>query len=111
MAIVVKASMPRELLRAIRNAIDNASVENWEYDADGDFTYLEGLYKHQAWFSARVGIGRLTFNMVGRKDASVSVGLYAFYHGRFVEMLLRHFDDDFDDVRVTASAASGDLIE
>ncbi|WP_147469320.1 hypothetical protein [Corallococcus sp. AB045] len=111
MAIVVQAKMPRELLRAIRNAIDDGLVANWEYDGDGDFTYLEGPYKRQAWFSARSSTDRLTLNMIGRKDTHVSVGLYAIYHGRFVEMLLQHFDDNFDGVRVTASATPGDLIE
>jgi len=40
----------------------------------------------------------------------INAQLYGLYHGRFIEMLLTHFDKDFDKVYATALAKAGEDI-
>ncbi len=40
--------------------------------------------------------------MIGRPGIPISIPEYAIYHGRFSEMLLAHFDHDFDYIYITA---------
>ena len=41
---------------------------------------------------------------------TVTMEAYAVYHGRFIEMLLAHFDDDFSEAFATAQASGEDRI-
>jgi len=39
------------------------------------------------------------------------VELYGIYHGRFIKMLLAHFDKQFTSIQVTALADLGDIVK
>lgn len=111
MAIIVLTTSPGRLLRRLHAAIDDGTIANWNYDGDGDFTYLHPEWRQRAWLSPRVSEGRLIFNTVPRKGVAMSTGVYAVYHARFVELLLAHFDSQFESVRVTAAPTPGDAVE
>jgi hypothetical protein len=57
-----------------------------------------------------VDSGELRFAILSPRGEHMSRGVYAAYHGHFVEMLLNHFDEDFTKVMVTALPARGDNI-
>jgi hypothetical protein len=107
MAIEVKTSTPKWLLDAIKKAIDEGKTETWEYDADGDFTHKPEQWRNKAWLSPQVSAGALNFGIIGTKRGGVSKLVYGVYHGRFIEMLLSHFDDDFSTASATAQLKSG----
>ncbi len=102
MAIVINTSNPAALLAAIKKAIDEKQVETWGNDADGDFTHIPDQWKYQAWFRPVVASGVLTFGLLGKKDVTMTKTIYGVYHGRFIEMLLTHFDNDFSAASATA---------
>lgn len=102
MAVIVKTNNPAGLLKAVKKAIDNKDVETWSYDEDGDFTHTPVQWSFKAWLSPKVYSGELRFGIVARKDTAMSKVVYGVYHGRFIEMLLTHFDDQFE--KATASA-------
>jgi hypothetical protein len=110
MAIRVSCDNPVQLLRDIRQAIRNGSIETWELDRDGDFTHVPDQWKNLAWFHPIVEEERLVFRILGQRLKKMSRATYGVYHGRFIEMLLSHFDTKFRRASATALPSNGDMI-
>jgi hypothetical protein len=102
MAIIVNTPNPGQLLAAIKKEIEQKTVETWRYDADGDFTHTPNQWAYQAWLRPVVAPGTLIFGLLGKKDTQMTKVVYGVYHGRFIEMLLTHFDDQFSAASATA---------
>lgn len=102
MALVINTSKPNALLAAIKNAIDDKQVESWSYNSDGDFTHTPDQWKYQAWLRPIIVPGVLIFGLLGKKEVKMTKTIYGVYHGRFIEMLLTHFDNDFSSASATA---------
>lgn len=94
MAVYIKTNNPATLLSKIKNLINKGKIDTWQYDSDGDFSHTPDQWLNQAWFRPFVEKERLVFGILGNKKVGMSKSLYAVYHGRFIEMLLTHFDDD-----------------
>jgi hypothetical protein len=108
MAVVVTTKAPNSLLTAIKAAIDENRVETWEYDGDGDFTHTPPQWRNNAWLRPFVENGVLRFGILGQKNVAMSAVVYGVYHGRFIEMLLSHFDTKFSTAAATALKSLGD---
>lgn len=108
MAIVVKTEHPSSLLAAIKMAIDRDDIKTRSYDADGDFTHTVDQWRGRAWLRPAVREDRLVFNIVPPRVRSISRVVYGIYHGRFIEMLLNHFDKRFTEVSATALPTGAD---
>ena len=98
MALVIITPKPRELLDAIKRAIDDKKIDTWSYDAEGDFTHTPEQFVKKAWLRPVVSSGVLQFGLVGQKGVAMKLFLYGIYHGRFIEMLLNHFDNKFSTI-------------
>ena len=90
--IFLPTSEPESLLEAIKSAIDAHRIRTWSYDDDGDFTHTAEQWKQSAWLSPKLSNDGLRFYILPPADAQISRQIYAIYHGRFIEMALRHFD-------------------
>jgi hypothetical protein len=110
MAVRVFCDNPTELLGKIKKAIREAEVETWLLDSDGDFTHSPAQWKNKAWFRASVETDRIVFYIFGRKAERMSKEIYAIYHGRFIEMLLAHFDTKFSRATATALPTGRDYV-
>ena len=110
MAILVETNNPERLLRLIRDAIDDGTVRTWSYDDDNDFTHTAPQWVRQAWLRPRTTSERLVFNILTPQDVRLSRVTYGIYHGRFIEMLLTHFDEKMDYARATAMPTAGDRV-
>lgn len=108
MAVRVFSRNPGLLLRKINAAVKNGSFETWSVDSDGDFTHSPEQWRNRAWFRPKVLDGKVIFNILAPNDARMSRSVYAVYHGRFIEMLLKHFDLDFDRATATSLPVIGD---
>jgi len=111
MAVVVWTDRPSDLLAAIRREIDARRVQTWEYDSDGDFIHTPEQWRRRAWLRPKVSTDRITFIIFPPKNIVLSREIYAVYHGRFVEMLLVHFDTDFSSANATSMPSFGDLVK
>ena len=89
-------------MNGIKSAIDGGKIDTWTCDSKGDFTHSPEQWKHKAWLRPVVASGSLIFGLVGESDIDMTKVIYAVYHGRFTEMLLTHFDDDFSAASSTA---------
>ena len=109
MAIQVNTDNPQGLLDSIYAAIDEGSIETWAYDEDKDFFHntSDGQWEGEAWLRPTVASDALVLNIV-RPTEGLSKEAYAVYHGRFIEMLLAHFDADFSDASATAQLTDED---
>lgn len=102
MAIVIYTPKPKFLLDAIYQAIDNDQIKTWKYDQDRDFTHIPEQWENKAWLHPQVSIGILQFGLIGEENVVMTKVVYGIYHGRFIEMLLTHFDTHFSTATATA---------
>jgi hypothetical protein len=110
MAVNVSCGDPQRLLNQIKAAARKKSLETWVLDSDGDFTHSRQQWQSKAWFRPRVEVGNLAFYILGPKGVRMSREVYAVYHGRFIEMLLTHFDEKFYSATATALPMVGDAV-
>lgn len=110
MAIRVSTAQPSALLAAIKKAIDQKKVETWSYDSDGDFTHTPPQWNQKAWLRPSVQSGALVLNILNPRGVQITKLVYGVYHGRFIEMLLTHFDDNFIDASASAAVLQGDIV-
>ena len=111
MAIYVKSSNPRKLIDDINDKIENGGIDTWSVDKDGDYTHTAEQWKNHAWISPIIEEERVVFAIIGCVNVNLSVVDYAIYHGRFVEMLLAHFDHQCDCIEVSSLGTSYDRIK
>jgi hypothetical protein len=110
MSIYVKCLNPRKLVNDINEAIKQSSIDTWSVDKDGDYTHTAKQWVNNAWFHPIIETDRVVFSIWGRVNVNLSIVDYAIYHGRFVEMLLTHFDQQCDSIEVSSLATSYDRI-
>ncbi|OQY59520.1 MAG: hypothetical protein B6245_06080 [Desulfobacteraceae bacterium 4572_88] len=110
MAIILVTEEPRWLLNAIYEELEDNEIRTWECDKDGDLTHSPKQWRHLAWMRPKTRKGKLIFNIIAGED-TLSRRIYAVYHGRLIEMLLAHFDNDIDRLYTTSLPASGDVVE
>lgn len=110
MSIYVKSSNPQKLINDIKDTIEQLGIETWSVDKDGDYTHTAEQWKNHAWIHPIVETERVVFAIWGRVNENLTVVDYAIYHGRFVEMLLAHFDHQCDRIEVTSLATKYDRI-
>ena len=108
MAIFVSTTQPRKLLEDIKKEINDKKIDAWLYDNDGDFYHAPNQWKFKAWLRPTIETNRLVFGIVGQENVNLSTIAYAVYHGRFIEMLLNHFDKHFKEVYASAQKTQYD---
>lgn len=111
MSIYVKSSNPQKLINDINEKIENSGIDTWSVDKDGDYTHTAEQWRNHAWIHPIIETERVVFAIWGRVNDNLSVVDYAIYHGRFVEMLLTHFDHQCENIEVTSLATRYDYIK
>jgi len=111
MSIYVKTANPRKLVDDINEKINNSAINTWSIDKDGDYTHTAQQWQFHAWVHPIVETERVVFAIWGRVSEDMSVVDYAIYHGRFVEMLLTHFDHQCTKIEVSCLASGYDRIK
>lgn len=102
MALLLITKNPDGLLNQIKNGINLGSINTWDYDNDGDFTHVPPQWIYKAWMHPYTLNDKLIFGIIGQSGIPMKKDIYAVYHGRFAEMILTHFDDEIDDIKITA---------
>lgn len=106
--IFLPTDEPDSLLKAIKDAIDDHRIKTWSYDEDGDFTHTAEQWRRMAWLSPQANSDGLRFYIFPPADAHISQQIYAVYHGRFIEMALRHFDSRLSGYASASPFPEGD---
>jgi hypothetical protein len=110
MAIYFKTTTPRKLLATYKKAIDDGHVKTWAYDTDGDFTHTAEQWNRKAWLRPKIQEDTaLALYILTPKDQTLSSEIYAIYHGRFIESILRHCDSFCSEGRATAMPEGSDV--
>ena len=96
MSIIVKTKNPNTLVAKIKEYIDEKKIDTWIYDSN------VVQWEFHAWLRPIVlDENTIIFGIIGRNDKKMSVVEYAVYHGRFIEMLLSHFDKHCQSMEAT----------
>src|ERR1700755_1781835 len=112
MAVYFDTKTPNKLLKAFKKAIDDGHVDTWAYDKDGDFTHTPDQWNKQAWLRPKIVPQKcLSFFIIPPLETKISSEVYAIFHGRFIESILRHCDTLFVEGRATAMPAEDDTVE
>lgn len=110
MAIYVRMNKANTLIEKINEKIDKGFITTWAYDQDGDYTFLPIQWNNEAWIRYKrtmEGDNIAVFGIIPRRQKPLSKTIYAVYHGRFTEMLLKYFDEEIESVITTASLIKG----
>lgn len=110
MAVRAYSADPERLMRSIRKKISDGGIKTWSIDEDGDLMHTPVQWEGKAWMRPRIQEERIVFNILGNKGAIMTKAIYAVYHGRLIEMLLTHFDDQITRTSATAHVVQGDRI-
>lgn len=100
---------PHQLLASLKDAIKKGHVNAWS-DENGDFTHTPVQWARKAWLRPTIQGSELRFAIIRPQNAGVNSEVYAVYHGRFIEMMLAHFDRQFTDSAATALATLTDQV-
>lgn len=111
MSIYVKTLNPRKLVDAINEKINISNIDTWMVDKDGDYTHTAQQWQYHAWIHPIIEEKRVVFAIWGRVSEDLSIVDYAIYHGRFVEMLLSHFDQQCVNIEVSCLASKYDNVK
>lgn len=111
MAIIVTTADPRGLVAAIKSGIDANDIKSWGYDSDGDFSHVGAEWIARAWLRPSYQVNEVVFKILTPKSSTMSKPTYGLYHGRFIEMLLTHFDLQFSRAVASAMPERGDIIK
>ena len=111
MAIYFDTKTPKKLLSAFKKAIDDGHIVTWSYDKEGDFTHTAEQWVKRAWLCPEIiEKERLSLFIIPPRDTEISSEVYAIYHGRFIEAMLRHCDALFGEGRATSMPEGNDKI-
>jgi len=76
-----------------------------------EITHTSEQWRKKAWLRPKiVEKNELIFHILGPKDESIDKAVYAVYHGRFIESMLRHCDELFSDSWASAVPEDGDIV-
>lgn len=109
MAIYIKTTKSKELLDKIKKAIDDGKIATWKYDEEGDFYHSPDQWEHSGWLRPFHADTYLIFGIITPKNEIMSKLSYAVYHGRFIEMLLNHFDGESDWIYASTQKTKYDI--
>lgn len=98
------------LLNSIKTAVRNGDIETWTYDKDGDFTHTthDNQWANRAWLRPSKRDDRLLLNIIFALNEKQKREVYAIYHGRFIEMAIRHFPTLFSTAVATPNMTKED---
>jgi hypothetical protein len=109
MAIYFETKTPNKLRNAFKKAIDDGHVITWSYDDDGDFTHTAEQWVKKAWLRPVITKDtRLSLFIIPPKETKIGSEVYAIYHGRFIESMLRHCDSLFTEAKASAMPEGDD---
>jgi hypothetical protein len=101
------------LICAIYKAIDQGKIKTWRYmDHEGSryLTHSADQWDRRAWFRLKAQGPGLVANIVPPNNAVVSTEVYAIFHGRFIEMLVAHFNEAFSYSSASAMPTAEDRL-
>ena len=109
--ITFNTSTPNALLVGLKAAIDQKKIATWSYSANGYFTHTPTQWYAKAWLLPSAVAGGLQFAIINPRNANITTEVYAVYHGRFIEMMLAHFDTDVTAGVATSMPTSHDRVK
>lgn len=94
---------PAVLLAKIKQLISQGHIRTWSCDDEGDFTHTPEQWRGKAWLRPKQQPDRLRLHIIA---SGITREVFAIYHGRFVEMLIKHVPEYFDSAAGTPNPSN-----
>ena len=107
--ITFNTASPQRLLASLREAIQKGRIATWS-EENGYFTHTPIQWARKAWLLPTLQGNELRFAIINSRGSNVSSEVYAVYHGRFIETMLAHFDQQFTNGYATAMPTAADKV-
>jgi hypothetical protein len=95
--ITVMTPNPQGLITSINASINANRIRTWSRRDTGHYTHAHTDWDGQAFLLPVIYADQVRFKIVRETNTPLTRNLYGIYHGRFIEMLVRHFP-----LRITA---------
>lgn len=116
MAITFNTTDPAGLLKAIEDGIKNGDIDTWVKHTSEKIDYFTHAEKSKQWHKKAFlkayvdkDNSQLKFGIHGLKDVKLKRIYYAVYHGRFIQMVLDHFEKKFTDANASSKKTAIDI--
>lgn len=116
MSIKVKTNTAQRLVANIKRAVDAGEIQTWRRVVHEGVDYYthdtsSDQWLKQAYIQPSINLnGDLSFYVIGVKNITVDQYTFGVYQGRFIQMMIAHFPDDFNEATATSKADIGDLL-
>jgi hypothetical protein len=107
--ITFTAPSPLHLLALLKEEIRKGKITTWS-EENGYFTHTPSQWARKAWLLPSIQGSELRFAIIKSQGSNITTEVYAVYHGRFVEMMLAHFDRQFTNGFASAMPAAADRV-
>ena len=98
------------LAKKIIETMRKDTIAGWVIDSENDMTLTSISWRNKSWMHIvmpKVGETDLTISIIGPANIFITNEVYAVYHSRFLEMLLRNFDRDILKFEVSSALTAG----
>lgn len=92
MAVRLFTTDAEALLKELKHQITTGAIKTWSVNATGDFTHVTSgnQWVDRARFRPSSQPDRLVLNIILQSGEKQRRAVYSVYHGRFIEMAIRH---------------------
>lgn len=105
MPVYVYCNNPTQTLKDLNIKIRNNTISKWAVHLGSHYTLTLPEYENKAFLLARVGQGRLVFNIkFNVEDQQSRQHLYAFYTTTMVATFIEHLSLDYPELYAMVSA-------
>lgn len=98
------------LANRIADTIRGNVISDWIIDGEDDITLSNAQWRHKSWMRIKMSQTnnrQLYVAMIGSANAFITGPMYAVYHSKYVEMLLRYFDTEIENFVVSSALTTG----
>lgn len=95
--------------KRIINTMRSQIILDWIIDDEDDMTLSNIQWRNKSWMRIKKSRNnkQLYVAMIGSAANNITSPMYAVYHSKFIEMLLRYFDTEIETFEVSSALIVG----
>ena len=110
MIVVYTRGKASVLAKHIIEALRKNSIPEWIIDSENDLTLSNVQWRHKSWMRIKylsTNDQILQFAMIGPASTYITSDLYADFHSKLAEMLLKNFDTEIQSIDISSALTVG----
>ena len=98
------------LASKIIETMQKDTITDWVIDSENDMTLTNIVWRNRSWMhieKSNAGEKKLIISIIGPANVFITNDVYAVFHSRFIEMLLKNFDEEIIRFEISSALTSG----